>query len=577
MPATVKHRWNYQPVDAEAVTRLVTALQTSPVLAELLVRAGWADPDEARRFLAPRLAELDDPFRVAGIDRAVARLQKAIAGRESLVILGDYDVDGVSSTAFLVSILRRFGLAPRFIVPLRLEEGYGLSRNAIDRALDAGVPQLFLALDCGTNSCAEVAYLRSRGVDVVIVDHHRSKEAVPEEAILVNPHVHAESASPAWQNLCTVGLVFKLVHALLKAMREANHPEAHAIRLRDYLDLVAMGTVADLVPLLGENRILAKHGLSILEQTTRPGLLALMDVSGIDRTNGLQPVDISFRLGPRINASGRLADAALSVELILSQDRAFCQDAARQLDGFNRERQDIERRITEDAERQVEERYAADHGIVLYDDNWHPGVVGIVASRVSRKFNRPCIVLGREGELAKGSGRSVFGVNLVEALGDSNELLSNWGGHPMAVGIALDRANVAEFRGRFNAAVAQRLAGCELDRTVDISAWVDLETVDEHLMGELALLHPFGQGNPKPVFAVAGAVFAKRPEVFKDQHFRFQLDDANGRRLFGVAWKMADRLPPAGKPVDLVFETAWNHFNGRKLLQLELLDWRLAK
>lgn len=577
MSATVNHRWNYQPVPAEAVTRLGTALQASPVLAELLVRAGWTDPDEAKRFLQPRLAELDDPFKIAGVDRAVARLQKAIAGRESLVILGDYDVDGVSSTAFLVSILRQFGLSPRFIVPLRLEEGYGLSRSAIDRALEAGVPDLFMALDCGTNSCAESAYLRSRGVDVIIVDHHRSKEAVPGEAILINPHVHAETASPAWQNLCTVGLVFKLVHALLKAMRDAGSPVAHSIKLRDYLDLVAMGTVADLVPLLGENRILAKHGMSILERTERPGLLALMEVSGVDRANGLQPVDISFRLGPRINASGRLADASLSVELILSQDRAFCDEAARQLDGFNRERQDIERHITEDAERQVEERYSGDHGIVLYDDNWHPGVVGIVASRVSRKFNRPCIVLGREGELAKGSGRSVFGINLVEALGDSNELLSNWGGHPMAVGIALDRKNVEAFRTRFNAAIAQRLAGCDLARSFEISAWVDLESIDEHLMGELGLMHPFGQGNARPVFGVSGVVFARRPEVFKEQHFRFQLDDASGRRLFGVAWKMADRLPPAGRKVDLAFEVVWNHFNGRKLLQLELLDWRLAK
>ncbi len=577
MSATVNNRWNHQPVPAEAVTRLVTSLQTSPVLAELLVRAGWIEPEEAMRFLQPRLAELDDPFRVVGVDRAVERIRTAIAGRESLVILGDYDVDGVSSTAFLVSILRQFGLEPRFIVPLRLEEGYGLSRNAIDRALDQGVPQLFIALDCGTNSCEEVAYLRSRGADVIIVDHHRSKEAVPAEAILINPHVNPEASAPAWQNLCTVGLVFKLVHALLKALRDAGDAVAHTIKLRDYLDLVAMGTVADLVPLLGENRILAKHGLSILEQTERPGLLALMDVSGIDRSHGLQPVDISFRLGPRINASGRLADAAVSVELILSDDRTFCRDAARQLDGFNRERQDIERRITEDAERQVEELYADDTAIVLYDDGWHPGVVGIVASRVSRKFNRPCIVLGREGELAKGSGRSVFGINLVEALAGSNDLLTSWGGHPMAVGISLDRANVGEFRQRFNRAVAEHLAGREIERSFDISAWVDLESVDEHLMGELALLHPFGQGNPKPVFGIAGVEFTRRPEVFKDQHFRFQLDDAQGRRLYGVAWKMADRIPPLGREVDLACELVWNHFNGRKLLQVELIDWRLSR
>jgi single-stranded-DNA-specific exonuclease len=287
-------------------------------------------------------------------------------------------------------------------------------------------------------------------------------------------------------------------------------------------------------------------------------------------------VDISFRLGPRINASGRLADAALSVELILSNDPKFCHAAARQLDGFNRERQDIERRMTDDAERQVETSYASDHGIVIYDDSWHPGVVGIVASRVSRKFSRPCIVLGREGEQAKGSGRSVFGVNLVDILGDCSDLLGSWGGHPMAVGVSLDRGHIAEFRSRFNAAVAARLAGQPMDRTTEISAWVDLESVDENLMGELSLLHPYGQGNPKPVLAVAGAIFQKRPEIFKEQHFRFQLDDAHGRRLFGVAWKMADRLPPSGTRLDLAFELVWNFFNGRRLLQIELLDWRPA-
>jgi len=577
MPPTVSHRWTYEPVPAEAVTRIVTALQTSPVLAEVLVRAGWREPDAARRFLQPRLAELEDPFRVTGVGRTVARLQVAIERRESLVILGDYDVDGVSSTALLVSILRHFGLAPRFIVPLRLEEGYGLSRGAIDRALEQGKPALFIALDCGTNSVEEVAYLRSLGVDVIIIDHHRSREAVPDDAILVNPHVHDSAAAPAWHHLCTVGLVFKVVHGLLKALRTADHPVAQTIKLKDYLDLVAMGTVADLVPLLEENRILAKHGLAILEQTARPGLLSLMEVSGIDRSLGLQPVDISFRLGPRINASGRLADAALSVELILSTDTTFCRNAAQQLDGFNRERQDIERRITEEAERQVEELYADDNALVLYDDSWHPGVVGIVASRVSRKFHRPCIVLGREGESAKGSGRSVFGLNLVEALADCNGLLNSWGGHPMAVGVALDRAKVAAFRPLFNDAVSRRLAGRDLDRTLAITAWVDLESVDEHLMGEMAMLHPFGQGNPEPVFGLRGVVFGKRPEVFKDLHFRFQLSDTDGRRLYGVAWKMADRVPPAGRKVDLACELVWNHFNGRKLLQLELLDWRLSE
>ena len=561
---------------AESVARLVTALQVSPVLAEILVRSGWSDPLAARGFLEPRLAGLDDPFHITGIEGAVARLRQAITGREAIVILGDYDVDGVSSTALLASILRLFGLQPRFIVPLRLEEGYGLSRNAIDRALEQGRPQLFIALDCGTNSCAEVAYLRSLGVDVIIVDHHRSREAVPVDAILINPHVHDDAANPAWLHLCTVGLVFKLVHALLKALRAADDPVAKGVKLRDYLDLVALGTVADLVPLLAENRILAKHGLAILEQTTRPGLLSLMEVSGIDRSLGLHPVDISFRLGPRINASGRLADAALSVELILSQDPVFCLEAAQQLDGFNRERQDIERHITEEAERQVETRFASEPALVLYDDNWHPGVVGIVASRVSRKFHRPCIVLGREGETAKGSGRSVFGLNLVETLADCNGLLANWGGHPMAVGVSLRKLRLDEFRAQFDDVIRRSHNGAAAEPGVELSGWLDGTQLTEQLMTELEQLRPFGMGNPEPVFGVRGVRLRNRPDVFKEVHFRFAAENAEGRRISGVAWKLADRLPPVGPLLELAIQLNWNYYNGRRLLQMELLDWRLT-
>lgn len=243
-------------------------------------------------------------------------------------------------------------------MPRRSEDGYGLSRSAIDRALEEGKPHLFIVLDCGTNSHDEVAYLREQGIDVIVLDHHRSKER-PLDGMLINPHVHADETGGdgAWRHLCTVGLVFKLAHGLLKQLRAENHPVAFRIKLRDHLDLVALGTVADLVPLLGENRILARHGLSILQETRRPGLRALMEIAGVKPAYGINPVDISFRLGPRINASGRLADAALSVELLLSEDEAFCQETARQLDQFNRERQEIERKITEEAERMIETEF----------------------------------------------------------------------------------------------------------------------------------------------------------------------------------------------------------------------------
>src|SRR5581483_6323630 len=318
-------RWSHTPLPADDIEALSKRAGVSRVLAELLLRAGQRDADAAAGFLQPALAGLNDPFLLRNLEAAATRLRQAIAAREQVVVLGDYDVDGVSSTALLVMMLRRFGLDPRFIVPRRFEDGYGLSRSAIDRALEAGKPHLFIALDCGTNSHAETAYLREQGIDVMVIDHHRSKEKPLDDGILINPHVHAcaQDSDHAWRHLCTVGLVFKLAHGLLKQLRAENHPVAFRIKLRDHLDLVALGTIADLVPLVGENRILALHGLRILEETQRPGLRALMEVSGVKPAQGITPTDISFRLGPRINASGRLADAALSVELLLSDDLNF--------------------------------------------------------------------------------------------------------------------------------------------------------------------------------------------------------------------------------------------------------------
>jgi single-stranded-DNA-specific exonuclease len=570
-------RWSYAPVPSASVEALARHLGTGPVIAELLLRVGYADQAAAAGFLRPALATLGDPFLVTNLTAAVDRVRRALLGREKVTVLGDYDVDGVSSTALLVGILRRLELEPRYVVPRRLEDGYGLSRSAIDRALEAGRPDLFIALDCGTNSRDEVAYLRSLGVDVLVLDHHRSKEPPELDAVLVNPHVFTAEGDAPWRHLCTVGLVFKLVHGLLKRLRQENHPGAFDIRLKDYLDLVAMGTIADLVPLVGENRVLARHGLQILETTRRPGLLALMNVAGLKREFGVQPVDISFRLGPRINASGRLADAALSVDLLLSESSEFCVEAARQLDTMNRERQDIEREITEQAERFVEHECAAASGLVLYDEGWHSGVVGIVAGRISKKYNRPCIVLGDEGDLAKGSGRGVSGLNLVDLLSGCSDLLESWGGHPMAVGVSLKKARLAEFRRRFDEVIRAARGGVPMEPGLDLAAWLDGTEVTEKLMEELCELHPFGQGNPEPVFGIGGVRLRLPPEVFKDQHFRFYAEDHRGRRISGVAWKLAHRLPPAGPPLELAVELNWNHHNGRRTLQMELIDWRLAE
>jgi single-stranded-DNA-specific exonuclease len=571
-------RWIHTPLAAAEVEALSKREGVSLVLAELLMNAGLEKAGAAGPFMRPALADLADPFLVRNLEPAVARLCEAIARRDPVTVLGDYDVDGVTSTALMVSVLRRFGLEPRFIVPRRAEDGYGLSRSAIDRALEQGMPRLFVALDCGTNSHDEVAYLCSRGIDVIVVDHHRSKERALEQGLLVNPHVNpdASGADAAWRNFCTVGLVFKLMHGLLKRLRAESHPIALTVKLRDHLHLVALGTLADLVPLTGENRILAQHGLRMMQETRRPGLRALMDVAGVKAGQQIMPVDISYRIGPRINASGRLADAALSVELLVSDDARFCFDTARQLDLFNRERQEIERQITEEAERLIESRHAADHGIVLFDESWHPGVVGIVAGRVSRKYNRPSIVLGNEGDLAKGSGRSIDGINLVEVLALCGGHLGSWGGHPMAVGVSLAKTQVDAFRLLFSESVRTHSGGDIAEARIKIAAWLLPGQICEELMGELDTLHPFGQGNPEPIFGVSSIVLRQPPEIFKEQHFRFWLDDGRGRRVSGVAWKAAKRLPPSGIAIDLAVGMHWNHFNGRKLLQLELVDWRLA-
>ncbi len=570
-------RWIYTPVEAASVHTLARQLGTHPVVAELLLRAGVGEGESAARFLQPALATLGDPFLLGSVDAAVNRLARALLAREQVAVLGDYDVDGVSSTALLVSVLRRLGLAPRYYVPRRLEEGYGLTRSALDRALaDGPKPDLFIALDCGTNSAAEIAHLRDLGIEVLVVDHHRPKETPTLDALLINPHCHPREGDAAWRHLCTVGLVFKLLHGLLKQLRADSYPGVMDIRLRDYLDLVALGTIADLVPLVGENRIFARHGLQELARTQRCGLRALMQVAGLKPENGLSPVDISFRLGPRINASGRLADAALSVDLLLSEDPDFCTATARQLDDLNRERQDIERQITEQAERRVDTEFADACGLVLFDEAWHPGVVGIVAGRISRKYNRPAIVLGNEGDLAKGSGRGVAGVNLVELLGACQDCLETWGGHPMAVGVSLRKPQVETFRAQFNQVIRslRGLDACE--PTLELAGWLDGAQIGEALMDELEQLHPFGQGNPEPVFGVRGLRLRHRPEVFKEQHFRFSADDGTGRRLSGVAWKLAQNLPPVGEPLELAVQLNWNNYGGRRTLQLELLDWRRA-
>ncbi|MCD8483920.1 MAG: single-stranded-DNA-specific exonuclease RecJ [Verrucomicrobia bacterium] len=528
-------RWAQESYDENLVTGIRDGLQVSSTLARLLISRGAQDCVSATAFLEPKLAGLQDPFNVANMGAAVTRLRQAMAKDEKIIVYGDYDVDGVTSTVLLISVLNRYGIHPRYFVPMRLEEGYGLSSAGVERALQDGKPDLLIAVDCGTSSHSEVAQLRSQGIDVIIIDHHTSKESLPKDCIIVNPHVNDPEDSP-WRHLCTVGLIFKFMHALIKELRQEGDELAHEIRLRDYLDLVALGAIADLVPLTGENRILVKTGLNLLKDTRRLGLCALFQVGGIQPGTDLTPFDISFRLGPRINASGRLADASEPIEMLLSEDWQRCLQAARLLDDCNRERQEIERQMAEEAESMVESFHANDPALVVFNANWHAGVVGIVASRLTQKYHRPAIVLGSEGEMAKGSGRSVAGVNLVEVLKPCASLLDKWGGHPMAVGVSIRPENIAALRESFCASILEHCAEGLPERELLISDWLALEDFNEALLADLDRLAPFGQGNPEPVFGLAG-ISLRNIVCFGQGHFRFMIERADSANLFGVAWK----------------------------------------
>ncbi|MFO7724799.1 MAG: single-stranded-DNA-specific exonuclease RecJ [Oceanipulchritudo sp.] len=567
-------RWLTPSPDDATVRNLSRECQLSDVTARLLAGRGFRSSEVAAAFLSPGLGSLSDPLHTGHMTEAVERVELALKRAESVLIFGDYDVDGVTSTVFLTHFLRRFGLNPRYVVPKRLEEGYGLSIESLQRALEDGKPDLLIAVDCGTGSSAEVAWLRERGISVIILDHHTSKESLPEDCILVNPHVHDPETVP-WKNLCAVGLVFKFCHAFLKVMRSKADPLAAKTDLREYLDLVAMGTVADLVPLDGENRILVRQGLRHLKRCRRPGICALIEAAGLSLGDDLTPVDIGFRLGPRINAGGRLDEATLPISLLLEENSQFCKGVARKLDAFNRERQEIERGIVLMAEKAVTEEFYGDTGITVASGDWHAGVVGIVASRLARKFNRPTLVLGSENEgFLKGSGRSVEGVNLVGILNACSEHIHQWGGHPMAVGLTVAKEEVSRLRTAFNTALDALFPEGLPEPSLQVDTWARPEELTEELLAELDLISPFGQGNPDPVFALKGVEVASLNPMGK-LHLRFTLKRSNGRLpLEGMAWNGKDNPPPLGSPIDMAVRFGWNVWRGERTPRITLLDWR---
>ena len=532
------------------------------------MRKGFASVEEAETFLRPRLSSLSDPFLLPNMQAAVTRILAALDRRERIVLFGDYDVDGVTSIALLAETLHAYGSARELFLPLRMEEGYGLSYESLERCLEQYHPELLIALDCGTSSVNEIVDLTRRGVDVIVLDHHEPKSALPECAAIVNPKIDPESP---FHYLCSVGIVFKLCHALLKTRPLPNFD------LKSKLDLVALGTVADIVALRGENRTFVQRGTIEIARSSRPGLKKLIEVSGIRPP--ISTDDIGFRLGPRLNAAGRLSTAEKALQVLLTKDESEAAALAEFLDTQNRERQQIEKQVLVAAEEQISREFdpIRDAAIVVGAREWHSGVVGIVASRISRKYHRPVIVIGFEANgIGKGSGRSIEGLNLVEALKRCSGALQKFGGHEMAAGLTLQEKDIDLFSQAF------RCAARELLSDEDLSAAADLRLDHELAFSELnadflqwhEMLQPFGNGNPAPLFFAREVEPVAPPRVVNDKHLILRLRQRNHHRR-AVYFDSANAPLPRA-PWDIAFRVRADEYEGEIMLGIQIHAVRQA-
>lgn len=570
-PVTHRHwRLRLPQDDACSDVELAGLLGVTPLIARVLRMRGFAAPEAARDFLKGRLGDLPDPMLLLGMDRAVERLLQARLAGQRVRIHGDYDVDGISGSALLVEGLGAMGFAVDYHIPLRLRDGYGLSAEALRAAAAAGV-RVVVSVDCGVSALTEARLARELGLDLIITDHHHPPEHLPPAQAIVNPQ---QPGCPfPFKDLAGVGVAFLLLVAARKALREADCfaglPE---FDLRRSLDLVALGTIADMVPLLGVNRLLTRIGLQLLDKAPRPGIRALREVAGVDQVNC---GTVGFRLAPRLNAAGRLEDAALGVELLLSRKPEAAGEMARFLDGLNRERQALEKEALEQAVERLESGgEGRERSIVLADARWHPGVIGIVASRLIERYHRPTVLIALDGEQGKGSARSIRGFHLYEALCRCQEHLLGFGGHAYAAGLSIERPRLPDFVEAFEAVAAEVLTADELIPRLAHDGEVLLEELDPEAVRQLAELAPFGVGNPEPTFLVTG-VRAQQASVVGGDHLRFTARQ-DGYSLPCIAFGMAGRLAELSGAVDLLGSPTLNEWKGRIDVQFRVRDLRPA-
>ncbi len=567
-------RWILSETNPETVLRLERALNIPPRFVRLLALRGINDPEAAERFLHPALCHLHDPFLMAGMGEAVERLLAAARRREPILIYGDYDVDGTMAIVILREALERLGANPDFYVPKRLVEGYGMRSEVVEEAAQRGV-KLIVSVDTGIRAAPVVARASELGIDCIVTDHHLPEEKLPPARAVLNPN-RPDCLYPD-KNLCGVGVVFKLLQALFERARVEGCEKL----LPSFLKMVALGTIADVVPLVGENRVFAKIGLEGLRWPANLGLKALLGVAGV-ALNKLTSYDVSFRIGPRINAAGRMADASQVIELFTTRVPQRAGEIAEQLNRLNAERQQAEESILKEILERVarDPSLAEDYVLVFAGENWHRGVVGIVASRTVEHFHRPALVFSVEDSrsigsprLAHGSGRSLPIFDLLACLDSAADLFERYGGHRVAAGCSLEEAKLPELRQRLNDFARARLTPADLEPALTLDAEIQLSEITTEWVETLSLFAPFGNGNPAPRFVARGLRVTSGARLINQKHAAIQVSDGE-REMEAVGWNMAPRLIALapGSLLDLVFEVERTDFGRLGPFRLVIRD-----
>lgn len=558
-------RWVIKKIDRTKQKILSDELSISSITAQILLNRGIATPHKAYEFLKPGLLNLKNPFLMKGMYKSVSRIKRAIREKEGIMIHGDYDVDGICATALLEITLKNMGAKVNHYIPDRIQEGYGINENAIKFAINRKT-KLFISVDCGITAIKQIAQLNRAGIDVIVTDHHQPSDKLPGAFSVLNP-LQKDCPYP-YKDLAGVGVVFKLISALYGVDSDYIY---------EHLDLVCLGTVSDVVPLTGENRILVKNGLEQLTNSKKKGLQSLVSVArlkGKDMTSHY----VGYILGPRINAAGRLRSAETALRLLLTDDLEEAHQLAESLDIENRNRQKLEQRTLTEALAKLE-RYTdfkQDRIIILQDENWHFGVIGIVASRLVDRFHRPALIITTKGKVAKGSGRSIKKFHLVEVLGECSHLLENFGGHRYAAGLTLRKKHLEDFRKLINQIAQKSLKAEDFIPTVDIDMEIGFKSLSDRLFKEMDELAPFGLGNPHPVFTTKNLKVKKPPQIIGRGTIKMWVTDGN-RICEAIGFRMADIIPSdiMNEDIDLAYTCSLNTYKGVKSIQLQLKDMRV--